>query len=87
MRALSIGQPHAEAIMRGVKPIEFRSRSSPDIFLATAARVSQSRFFAPEAASSPPVERWSRTRGRSAVVAPMAGSRHRQGYNGCDALG
>jgi hypothetical protein len=25
MRALSIRQPHAEAIMRGVKPIEFRS--------------------------------------------------------------
>ena len=26
MKALSIRQPHAEAIMRGVKPIEFRSR-------------------------------------------------------------
>lgn len=26
MRALSIRQPHAEAIMRGVKPIEYRSR-------------------------------------------------------------
>jgi hypothetical protein len=25
MRALSIRQPHAEAILRGVKPIEFRS--------------------------------------------------------------
>ena len=25
MKALSIRQPHAEAIMRGVKPIEFRS--------------------------------------------------------------
>ena len=25
-KALSIRQPHAEAIMRGVKPIEFRSR-------------------------------------------------------------
>ncbi len=28
MKALSIRQPHAEAIMRGVKPIEFRSRST-----------------------------------------------------------
>jgi ASCH domain len=26
MKALSIRQPHAEAIMRGVKPIEYRSR-------------------------------------------------------------
>ncbi len=26
MKALSIRQPHAEAIMRGLKPIEFRSR-------------------------------------------------------------
>jgi predicted transcriptional regulator len=26
MRALSIRQPHAEAIMRGVKTIEYRSR-------------------------------------------------------------
>jgi len=26
MRALSIRQPHAEAILRGVKPIEFRNR-------------------------------------------------------------
>jgi hypothetical protein len=26
MRALSIRQPHAEAIMRGVKPIEYRNR-------------------------------------------------------------
>ena len=26
MKALSIRQPHAEAIMRGAKPIEFRSR-------------------------------------------------------------
>ena len=26
MKALSIRQPHAEAIMRGVKPIEFHSR-------------------------------------------------------------
>ena len=26
MKALSIRQPHAEAILRGVKPIEFRSR-------------------------------------------------------------
>ncbi len=26
MRALSIRQPHAEAIMRGVKPVEYRSR-------------------------------------------------------------
>jgi hypothetical protein len=26
MRALSVRQPHAEAIMRGVKPIEYRSR-------------------------------------------------------------
>ncbi len=25
MRALSVRQPHAEAIMRGVKPLEFRS--------------------------------------------------------------
>ena len=28
MKALSIRQPHAEAIMRGVKPIEFRSQST-----------------------------------------------------------
>ncbi len=28
MKALSIRQPHAEAIMRGIKPIEFRSRST-----------------------------------------------------------
>jgi hypothetical protein len=28
MKALSIRQPHAEAIMRGVKPIEYRSRST-----------------------------------------------------------
>ena len=26
MTALSVRQPHAEAIMRGVKPIEFRTR-------------------------------------------------------------
>jgi hypothetical protein len=26
MKALSIRQPHAETIIRGVKPIEFRSR-------------------------------------------------------------
>jgi hypothetical protein len=26
MKALSIRQPHAEAIMRGVKPVEYRSR-------------------------------------------------------------
>ena len=28
MKALSIRQPHAEAIMRGVKPIEYRSRAT-----------------------------------------------------------
>jgi hypothetical protein len=28
MRALSIRQPHAEAIMRSVKTIEFRSRAT-----------------------------------------------------------
>ena len=28
MKALSIRQPHAEAIMRGVKPIDFRPRST-----------------------------------------------------------
>ena len=28
MRALSIRQPHAEAIMRGVKTIEYRSRAT-----------------------------------------------------------
>ena len=28
MKALSIRQPHAEAIMRGVKPIEYRFRST-----------------------------------------------------------
>ncbi len=28
MRVLSTRQPHAEAIMRGVKPLEFRSRST-----------------------------------------------------------
>jgi len=26
MKALSISQPHAEAIMRGIKPVEYRSR-------------------------------------------------------------
>jgi hypothetical protein len=28
MKALSVRQPYAEAIMRGIKPIEFRSRST-----------------------------------------------------------
>ena len=28
MRALSIRQPYAEFILRGIKPIEFRSRST-----------------------------------------------------------
>lgn len=28
MRALSIRQPHAEAIMRGVKQVEFQSRAT-----------------------------------------------------------
>jgi len=28
MKALSIPQPHAEAIMRGVKPVEFRTRQT-----------------------------------------------------------
>lgn len=28
MRALSIRQPHAEAILRGVKPTEFRSKAT-----------------------------------------------------------
>jgi hypothetical protein len=28
MRALSISQPYAELILRGIKPIEFRSRQA-----------------------------------------------------------
>ena len=31
MRALSIRQPYAELILRGIKPIEFRSRPSRSI--------------------------------------------------------